>query len=391
MLYTIGRGMSPAQRTIQASAPSGPTAAEILALNTYDLDFVTGTYTGGSLGAYLLQNRGYNARYDLKADGTYQYNSGSVLHRTDRGLWVINDWGSCLKYTRDLTNALWAKTNMTVAKNVTGYPNNDANGACQLTATANNATAIQNISSANPITPLVSVFIKRISGSGTVELLQDDGVTWEAVTITGDWQRFEVTKGGTPGTNHYAGIRLGTSGDVVTVDYFMSACAGFKLPPTYRADPWISYYGDRPTCTVATHTGLGTLLKGAFGFYMEIGADRDDTSTGFIVSDSTGGQGRINANGSVTFENAMTSAGEFIHGWDTVNKIAGFIDSGGNSYICANGNAVASGAGSLASAATHFDFGTNGAMALCINGYFPRMTFFADGVLDQTMLPILTA
>jgi len=113
----------------------------------------------------------------------------------------------------DLTHAAWTATNMSTARTATG-PNNQANHATTITASAGNATILQSITSASANRD-TSFFIKRRTGTGTIEVTQDNGTTWTAAAVTGSWAKFS-----TPAqtiANPVIGIRVVTSGDAVDV------------------------------------------------------------------------------------------------------------------------------------------------------------------------------
>lgn len=118
--------------------------------------------------------------------------------------------------SRDFSNASWSKTNMTAAKTATGV-DGVANSASTLTATAGNATVLQAITSASAAR-ITSCYIKRRTGSGTIEMTQDNGSTWATVTVTGAWTRVNIASATL--TNPTVGLRIVTSGDAVDVDLF---------------------------------------------------------------------------------------------------------------------------------------------------------------------------
>jgi hypothetical protein len=120
----------------------------------------------------------------------------------------------CL-HNRNLTDAAWTKTDCTAAKDQTGIDGTE-NSASSLTATAGNATCLQSItrSSASRIT---CCWIKRITGTGTINVTQDNGTTWTAVTVTGSWTRVNVPAA--TAANPILGFQIVTSGDAVAVDY----------------------------------------------------------------------------------------------------------------------------------------------------------------------------
>jgi hypothetical protein len=121
----------------------------------------------------------------------------------------------CLRAS-DFTNAAWTKSNLTAAKTATGA-DGEANSASTLTATAANATALQAITSASAAR-ITYCWIKRRTGTGNIDLTQDNGSTWTTVTVTSSWTR--VALASVTSTDPTVGIRIVTSGDEVDVMWF---------------------------------------------------------------------------------------------------------------------------------------------------------------------------
>jgi len=117
-------------------------------------------------------------------------------------------------HNRDQTNVVWVKTTMTAAKDEVGKTG-AFNSASSLLATAANATSLQTftIASAAQVT---SFYLKRLIGTGTVEITIDNGVTFVPVTLTSVYQRFQTTQ---TLANPVIGIRIVTSGDKIAVDF----------------------------------------------------------------------------------------------------------------------------------------------------------------------------
>jgi hypothetical protein len=130
------------------------------------------------------------------------------------GLLIEGGMTNIALHSRDFTQAAWVKTNITAAFDATGI-DGVANSASSLTATAANGTALQTITSASA-THVSSFFARRITGTGTVEITQDNGATWTTITLTDGWQRFNVAAATV--ANPVIGFRLVTSGDVIAVD-----------------------------------------------------------------------------------------------------------------------------------------------------------------------------
>lgn len=159
------------------------------------------------------------ARYALPLE----WNSAGVA----QGLLVEEARTNICLRSSDLTNASWTASNVTTAKTATG-PDGVANSATTLTATAGNGTVLQAITSASAAR-ITSCYIKRRTGSGTVEMTQDNGSTWSAVTVTADWTRVNIASATL--TNPTVGLRIVTSADAVDVALFQHEVGSFTTSP----------------------------------------------------------------------------------------------------------------------------------------------------------------
>lgn len=155
-------------------------------------------------------------------NGTYINSAGllttvgaNTLRIGDMGLTVEPAATNVVLWNRDLTNAAWTKTNATAAKDQTGI-DGVSNAASSLTATAGNATCLQAITLASSAR-WQSAFVKRLTGSGAVEMTTDNGTTWTAVTVTASWSRVEIPTQTL--ANPTVGFRIVASGDAIAIDY----------------------------------------------------------------------------------------------------------------------------------------------------------------------------
>src|SRR3990167_1198275 len=128
----------------------------------------------------------------------------------------------CL-WTDDFTQAAWTLSTMTAAATSTG-PDGVANSASRLTATGANATVLQAILSTSAASE-TSCWIKRITGTGNIDLTQDDGTTWTPVTTTTGWTLVSIAAQTL--ANPTVGIRIVTSGDAVDVSLFQHEVGAF--------------------------------------------------------------------------------------------------------------------------------------------------------------------
>lgn len=136
-------------------------------------------------------------------------------------------------HSADGTNVAWTKSNTSAAKTATG-PDGATNSATTVTASSGNGTILQTVTSGSA-TRALSVWLKRRTGTGNVDLTLDGGTGWTTQTITSSWARYALTQAAV--TNPNFGIRLVTSGDAV--DFF-----GFQLESAAFASSHI------PTTTV---------------------------------------------------------------------------------------------------------------------------------------------
>lgn len=139
----------------------------------------------------------------------------------------------CL-HNRDLTNVAWTAADGTVLKDQEGT-DGVANSASSFEATAVNATVTQAITSTSAARA-GSILVKRLVGTGTIELTLDGGATWTNVTAQVDSGTeyangyYRITKTQTL-ADPAIGIRLATSGDKIAVDYAQIESAGFASTP----------------------------------------------------------------------------------------------------------------------------------------------------------------
>lgn len=174
-----------------------------------------------------------------------------------KGLYIESAMTNVCLRSDDLSNASWVKTSCTAAKDAVGLDGN-SNSCSTLTATGANATCLQSFVHASG-TRCGSFYIKRKTGSGTVEITIDNGTTWTPVAVDGTWQRFFRAQGTL--TNGVFGIRIVTSGDEVYVD-------GGQYEQPLGSSGWLptSYI---PTAGSSVSRSADILIDAAFAFGSE--------------------------------------------------------------------------------------------------------------------------
>lgn len=115
-------------------------------------------------------------------------------------------------YSLDFSNAAWVTSNLSVTTDQL-VGKKGLTDADTLTADAANATILQTISSASA-NRVFTLWLKRKTGTGNIDLTIDNGVTWQNITDDiSSLVRVEIKQSAV--TNPVFGVRIVTSGDEV--------------------------------------------------------------------------------------------------------------------------------------------------------------------------------
>ena len=233
------------------SRPAGAPPGASVHLNfATDQGFQSGN--GGGPVARFLTTSASSVRYGEWRSGLWQAFASNVPVITDKGLAVWMARTNVALYCRDLTNAAWTKTNCTAALNQVGI-DGAANSASSLTATAGNATCLQAITLASSAR-FQSAFVRRLTGSGTVEMTMDNGSTWTAITVTSSWTRVSIPTQTL--ANPIVGFRIATSGDAIAVDFVQNENGTFATSPILTTSGSAARAADVVTLRTALTFGL---------------------------------------------------------------------------------------------------------------------------------------
>jgi hypothetical protein len=380
---------------------SASAAIDPLSLFQYDLDFANNTYKGGTQpignntldGRFLRDSGNFQAVFvPTKAGGVVACPSAGI-RRSDAGIWlypsgtVLGLWGA------DLSNAVWTKTNVTALKNQVGV-DGAANTASSITATAANGIVKQAITS-TVADRVMSAYVKRLSGSGTLEFSVDNEATWTVVPVTNAWTRPFIVQLAV--TNPSISFRIANSGDSFAVDFSMvnSAMNGQLAPYGYlvrsagtavgsvsRSTPWALNTDGSP---------LFTLITQPFAWFWQgrVGRPGGASQGGLYVSD---GSFQVNsvANGAIQYGGVSSPTGQFKTDM-SLNKVAGFTNGAGLAKFSVNGNTPVTTSTSLTPNGTHFVVGSNGAGAMAIHGCVERSAFTPNFMPTDAQLMAMTA
>jgi hypothetical protein len=215
---TLTRGMrerlSPVSNRVEQLDPIG-----VVDMNLPSPYFVGDvTYTnGGVTGTAKVGVLGEN--------NTIQYRNSSVIRRDYTyggklsGL-SLDTYGftNFLYDTENLVTS-WVATNLTKPSTPNAIGPDGLTSAVTLTATGSTATLTQTRGAVGAGFKRFSVWLRRVSGSGDVEIASNTAA-YSKVTVTSEWQRFEVVGS----SSVIVGIRLTGSSPFQVIDVFAPTC-----------------------------------------------------------------------------------------------------------------------------------------------------------------------
>jgi hypothetical protein len=191
-------------------------------------DFVAGVYCLNGV-QYPSFAEMPGATFTRASAGTAANGAGQVIafasgvpRITDLGILIEEARTNVALWSRDLTNAAWTKSNVAAALNQTGA-DGAANAASSITATGGNGTVLQAITLGSSAR-FQTAYVKRIAGSGTINMTMDNGATWTAIAVTSSWSRVSIPTQTL--ANPTVGFRIVTSGDAIAVDYVQNENSG---------------------------------------------------------------------------------------------------------------------------------------------------------------------
>ena len=204
-----------------------------------------------------------------------------------------------MRKSEDFSGAEFTKTNCTVAKNLEG-PDGVANSACTVTATGASALLYdtQGITPASCTKAITSVYLKRITGTGTVRISANGANTNVTVALTTSWQRFEASAT-TLVSGTFPAILIATSGDLIGVAFWQEEDVTGQADQT--ASEYVSvgvlsapYHGagvdgveffntDRDGAAIPAATNTGYLAEGARTQILATADIRDMTTAAWIL------------------------------------------------------------------------------------------------------------
>jgi hypothetical protein len=284
-------------------------------------------------------------------------------------------------WSRDMTNSAWVKTTMTTALNAIGI-DGTANSATTLTATGAIAMAVQTITLASQADNY-SVFLKRVTGSGTINLCLAATACGTAtpctVTSTIVFTRCTVTA---TVLNPIVGIQIVTNGDAVIADFNQMEPGGFATTPMLTT----SSPSSRSADTVSL-LGLPLRLVQSSSFFAVVQTGSQDLGASAGILEGTiddvlrvAGNTSLKSLFGATTLTATLGSGSYTGG--IVKNVIG-ASLAGRSLVANNGTLVTDAA--TISANTSIFVGSFGNGSGFVDAYFPRNTFGAGKPPDAVL------
>lgn len=371
------------------------THAPVLAWRASDLSLApyigsgTPTVARASNTATVINSSGLIATVNANL-ARYDYNLAGVL----QGLLVEPAATNVLLNTRDKTNASWVKgATMTAAKDQTGI-DGSANTASSLTGGAVTATntCLQTVVLASS-SRVYSAYVKRLVGTGTIEMTTDGGTSWVVVTsqISASWARVSIPAQTV--TNPSSGFRITTSGDKIAVDYDQNETGVLTSPTVAPTAAAVTRNADDITLATSSISGFSSAITsvyvraipgGYFGApqFITISDGTVQNFIDFYRTSSTAVQGDV-ASGNLN-QAMLAPAGTVAS--NTTNKI--MVTATINDFAaCVNGGAVATDvSGSMPVSPTTMQIGGfPGQPAQYLNGWITDIELYATRVDNAGM------
>lgn len=321
-----------------------------------------------------------------------------------KGLWAEGRYTNYALWCRDCTNAAWTKTNITASKNQTGA-DGTANAASSLTASAGNGTCLQAITQAST-TFVGSAYVKRITGTGTINMTIDGGTTWTDITSSINSSGYtKVAVANQTLANPSIGFQIVTNADAIAVDFIQCENNTYASTPLLTTSATVFRGTEEPAFNDPANSSVNdgyrlirSFIANGAPWSMFLSASGNSRVSSVLLTDSTynialGTDGNAATFRAATGGNTATTANTGTFGLDNINKVAVRANGSLNgSFICLNGGAVAqatagtNGITAQSNATTHCGVGNNGSGVQPLDGYFKRIALWKRELSDGEMI-----
>ena len=185
--------------------------------STLSLNFTTGvldprlTFTRSTTATYI--NSSGSVTSAAINEARFDYDPTAL---TLKGLLIEGAATNLLNWSESFatsggTNNNWADTNLTRTSTNNTSPRNDAT-ALRITSSAGNGTIISSAAIGTSALRTLSVWLRRVTGTGNIQYTLDNGTNWTTQVITSSWVRYSFTA---TTAAQRVGFRIVTSGDAI--------------------------------------------------------------------------------------------------------------------------------------------------------------------------------
>ena len=182
-------------------------------------------------------------------------------------------------WSRDLSvSGTWVASGITAVRNAIGA-DGTASGATTLTATAASATITQNILHVLQ-SRIFSAYMRRVSGSGQIQLTTNGGINWQTVTLTSAFAPFN--SGAQTVVSGQVGIRMIASGDVIEVDFTQAEVGPIATSPILTTAAAVSRAADIISASGALVSSLIGQTEGTIYAEVDVKALQGTVAKTFI-------------------------------------------------------------------------------------------------------------
>ena len=292
---------------------------------------------------------------------------------------------------RDMTEPAWSPVNMSSAFGSVGI--DGTAGATQLTSAGGNSTILQTLTAAAS-TRTYSCWIKRVTGTGEIDITQDGGATWTDVTSQINASTYTRVSLSASVLNASFGIRIVTSGDQIAVDFNQFEAGAFATSPMASA-------GAARNADVLTYSTTGWLNASVGTTFVQFanGPDVAAQHVPMILHDGTLNNqvSNVFTNTSNTFSSffrtaAVTQANLVMAGSPTANtsyKIA--TAWAANDFAASrDGGTVATDNSGTVATVTKLEVGNAPTAVFSVAGTVRRVAYFPQRLLNATLQTLTT-
>jgi hypothetical protein len=210
---TVSRSISEQLATLTSVGDGSTLSLDFTAMGSLDSRF---TFTRSTT-ATFINSSGYVESIGAAAsnDPTKARFNYDPTTLAARGLLIEGSATNLLNWSESFAssggaNNNWTDTNMT---RTTGQAD-PANGttAIRFTASAGNATVISSAAIGTSAERTLSVWLRRVTGTGDIQYTTNNGTSWTTQAITSSWVRYAFTS---TTSAQRVGFRIVTSGDAI--------------------------------------------------------------------------------------------------------------------------------------------------------------------------------